>query len=128
MDMQNDYRKIESNLNYAIVQAEQHTADARGAHFNLTTTQFAEVAAAHMALQRHIKTITMSNAADEAWRKTLLHDFARQWEGNQNVWIAFHQDQMAKQEIFNHDCQQWATEINAREAKAKADHEKVKRE
>jgi hypothetical protein len=76
MDMKNDYQKIESNLNYAIAQAQQHADDATGVHFNLTTTQFVEVAAAHMALRRHIEKITMSNAADEERRKTLLHDFA----------------------------------------------------
>jgi hypothetical protein len=50
IQMQADYHKIETNLNLAISQAQQHAADATGAHFNLTTTQFAEVAAAHMAL------------------------------------------------------------------------------
>jgi hypothetical protein len=38
------------NLNLAITQAQQHAADATGNHFNLTTTQFAKVAATHMAL------------------------------------------------------------------------------
>jgi hypothetical protein len=65
MGMQNDYRKIESNLNNAIAIAQQHAADAMGAHFNLMSAQFAEVAAAHMTLQRHIETIAISNAADE---------------------------------------------------------------
>jgi hypothetical protein len=48
--MQTNYHKIETNLNLTIAQAQQYAADAIGAHFNLTTTQFAEVAAAHMAL------------------------------------------------------------------------------
>jgi hypothetical protein len=78
MQMQNDYRKIESNLNLAIAQAQQHVADTRGAHFNLTTTQFAEVATAHMALRRHVKTITISTAENEERRKKLLQDFAQQ--------------------------------------------------
>jgi hypothetical protein len=65
MQMQNDYCKIESNLNFAIAEAQQHTADATGAYFNLTTTQFAEVATAHMALRRHVKTITISTAENE---------------------------------------------------------------
>jgi hypothetical protein len=50
MQMQTDYHKIETNLNLAITQAQQHAADATGAHFNLTTTQFAEVAATHITL------------------------------------------------------------------------------
>jgi hypothetical protein len=50
MQMQTDYQKIETNLNLAITQAQQHTADTTGTHVNLTTTRFAEVAAAHMAL------------------------------------------------------------------------------
>jgi hypothetical protein len=33
---------------------------------------------------------------------------------------------VAKQENFNHDCQKWANEMNQCEAKAKADHKKVK--
>jgi hypothetical protein len=65
MQMQNDYHKIESNLNLAIAQAQQHAADAIGAHFNLTTTQFAEVATAYMALRRHVETITISTAENE---------------------------------------------------------------
>jgi hypothetical protein len=48
MQMQADYHKIETNLNLAIMQAQQHAADAIGAHFNLTTTQFAEVAAIYL--------------------------------------------------------------------------------
>jgi hypothetical protein len=48
--MQADYHKIETNLNLAIMQALQHAADAMDTHFNLTTTQFAEVTAAHIAL------------------------------------------------------------------------------
>jgi hypothetical protein len=78
MGMQNDYYKIESNLNNAIAIAQQHTTDTTGAHFNLTTDQFAEVGAAHMALQRHVETIAISSAADEERRSTLLHDFAKQ--------------------------------------------------
>jgi ABC-type transporter Mla subunit MlaD len=62
MQIQDDYHKIETNLNLTIAQAQQHTADTTGAHFNLMTTQFAEVATAHMALRRHIKTITISTA------------------------------------------------------------------
>jgi hypothetical protein len=38
MQMQDDYHKIESNLNLAIAQAQQHAADNIGAYFNLTTT------------------------------------------------------------------------------------------
>jgi hypothetical protein len=60
MQMKNDYHKIESNLNIAITQAQQHAADATGAHFNHTTTQFAEVATTHMALRRHVETTTIS--------------------------------------------------------------------
>jgi hypothetical protein len=65
MGMQEDYHKIELNLNAAIVMAQQHAADATGADFNLTMAQFAEVAAAHMALRRHVEAIVISNAADE---------------------------------------------------------------
>jgi hypothetical protein len=50
MQMQADYHKIKMNLNLTIMQAQQHMADAIYTHFNLTTTQFAEVAATHMAL------------------------------------------------------------------------------
>jgi hypothetical protein len=60
-----NYHKIESNLNLAIAQAQQHVADATGAHFNLTTTQFAEVATTHIALRRHIEMITISTAENE---------------------------------------------------------------
>jgi hypothetical protein len=105
MQMQNDYRKIKSNLNLAIAQAQQHAADATGAHFNLTTTQFAEVAATHMALRRHIETINRSTAENEEQRQKLLWDFAQQMEANETVWIASHKDQAAKQEKFNNDCQ-----------------------
>jgi hypothetical protein len=128
MQMQTDYHKIETNLNLAITQAQQHAADATGAHFNLTTTQFAEVAAAHMALRRHIETITISTAESEERRQKLLQDFAEQIEANQNVWIAYHKDQAAKQEKFNSDCQRWASEIDAREVKARANQEKVKKD
>jgi hypothetical protein len=105
MQIQADYHKIKTNLNLAIAQAQQHTADATGAHFNLTTTQFAEVAAAHMALRRHVKTITISTAENEEQRQKLLRDFAGQMEANENVWIAYHKDQAAQQEKFNSDCQ-----------------------
>jgi hypothetical protein len=128
MQMKTDYHKTETNLNLAITQAQQHAADATGAHFNLTTTQFAEVAAAHMALRRHVETITISMAEDEERRQTLLRDFAQQMEANQNVWIAYHEDQAAKQEKFNSDCQQWASEMTAREAKTSANQEKVKKD
>jgi hypothetical protein len=50
MQMQTNYHKIETNLNLAITQAQQHAADPTGTHFNLTTTQFVEVAATYMAL------------------------------------------------------------------------------
>jgi hypothetical protein len=49
-------------------------------------------------------------------------------EANQNVWIAYHKDQAAKQEKFNSNCQQWASEMTAREAKASANQEKVKKD
>jgi hypothetical protein len=49
-------------------------------------------------------------------------------EVNQNVWIAYHKEQAAKQEKFNSDCQQWASEMTAREAKASANQEKVKKD
>jgi DNA-binding ferritin-like protein len=65
MGMENNYRKIESNLNNAIAMAQQNAVDATGAHFNLTTAQFAEVAAVHMALRSHVETIASSNAPDE---------------------------------------------------------------
>jgi hypothetical protein len=90
MGMQKDYPKIESNLNNAIAMAQQHAAEALEAHFNLTTAQFAEVVAAHMALWRHIETIAIGNATNEEQRSTLLHDFAKQWEANQSVWITYH--------------------------------------
>jgi DNA polymerase III alpha subunit (gram-positive type) len=128
MQMQTDYHKIETNLNLAIAQAQQYAADATGAHFNLTTTEFVEVAAAHMALRRHVETITISTAENEERRQTLLRDFAQQMEADQNVWIAYHKDQAAKQEKFNSDCQQWASEMTAREAKASANQEKVKKD
>jgi hypothetical protein len=128
MQMQDDYRKIETNLNLAIAQAQQHAADATGAHFNLTTTQFAEVAAAHMALRRYLETITISSVESEDRRQKLLRDFAQQMEANQNVWIAYHKDQATKQEKFNNDCQRWASEMNDREIKASADQEKVKKD
>jgi hypothetical protein len=65
MQMQTDYHKIEMNLNLTIAQTQQHAADATGTYFNLTTTQFTEVAAAHMALQRHVETITINTAENE---------------------------------------------------------------
>jgi iron only hydrogenase large subunit-like protein len=49
-------------------------------------------------------------------------------EANQNIWIAYHKDQAAKQEKFNNDCQRWATDMNTREEKARADQEKVKKD
>jgi hypothetical protein len=99
-----------------------------GAHFNLTTTQFAEVATTHMALRRHVETITISMAENEEHRQTLLQDFAQHMEANQNVWIVYHKEQAAKQEKFNSDCQQWASEMTTREAKASANQEKVKKD
>jgi predicted glycoside hydrolase/deacetylase ChbG (UPF0249 family) len=65
MGMQNNYHKIESNLNNAIAMAQQQATDAIGAHLNLTTAQFAQVVATHMALRRHIETIAISSTADE---------------------------------------------------------------
>jgi uncharacterized membrane-anchored protein YhcB (DUF1043 family) len=85
MQMQTAYHKIEMNLNPAIMQAQQYAADTTGAHFNLTTTQFAEVATTYIALQRHIETITISIAENEEHRQMLLQDFAQQMEVNQNV-------------------------------------------
>jgi hypothetical protein len=105
MQMQTDYHRIETNLNLAIMQAQQHTADATGTHFNLTTTQFGQVATAHMALRRHVETITISTAKSQERRQKLLEEFAEQIEANQNAWIAYHKDQVAKQEKFNSDCQ-----------------------
>jgi aspartokinase len=58
----------------------------------------------------------------------LLQDFAEQIEANQNVWIAYHKDQAAKQEKFNSDCQRWASEMNVREEKARTDQERVKKD
>jgi hypothetical protein len=78
MGMQEDYYKIESNLNAAIAIAQQHAADTIGAHFNLMTAQFAGVVATDIALRRHIEAIAISNAADEERRSTLLHDFTKQ--------------------------------------------------
>jgi hypothetical protein len=48
--MQTNYHKIEMNLYLAIIQAQQYATDATGTHFNVTTTQFAEVATTHIAL------------------------------------------------------------------------------
>jgi hypothetical protein len=92
MQMQADYHKIKTNLNLAISQAQQHAADATGAHFNLTTTQFAEVAAAHIALQRHVETIAIITAENEERRQKLLQDFAEWMQANQDVWIAYHKE------------------------------------
>jgi hypothetical protein len=75
MQIQTNYHKIEMNLNLVIMQAQQHTADATGAYFNLTTTQFVEVATIYMALQRHMETITISTAENKEHRQTLLQDF-----------------------------------------------------
>jgi hypothetical protein len=47
-------------------------------------------------------------------------------QANQNVWIAYHKDQAARQEKFNSDCQRWAMDMNAREEKARADQATVK--
>jgi hypothetical protein len=66
MQIQDDYHNIEMNLDLAIAQGQQHAADTIGAYFNLTTTQFTEVATAHMALRRYIKTITISTTKNEA--------------------------------------------------------------
>jgi Skp family chaperone for outer membrane proteins len=49
-------------------------------------------------------------------------------EVNQSVWIAYHKEQAVKQEKFNSECQQWASEMTAREAKASANQEKVKKD
>jgi hypothetical protein len=49
-------------------------------------------------------------------------------EVNQNVWITYYKEQAAKQEKFNSNCQQWASEMTAREAKASANQEKVKKD
>jgi hypothetical protein len=85
MQMQTNYYNIKTNLNLAITQAQQHTADTTGAHFNLTTTQFMEVATAHMALRRHVKIITISTTKNEEWRQKLLQGFVEQIEANQNI-------------------------------------------
>jgi hypothetical protein len=63
-----------------------------------------EVAAAYMALQRHVEIITISMAESKEYRQMLLQDFTQQMEANQNVWIAYHKEQAAKQEKFNSDC------------------------
>jgi hypothetical protein len=126
MQMQTDYHKIETNLNLAIIQAQQHAADTTGTHFNLTTTQFTEVATAHMALRRHVEMITVSTAKNKELRQKLLQDFAEQMEANQNVWITYHKDQAARHEKFNSNCQQWATDMNAWEEEARIDQERVK--
>jgi hypothetical protein len=81
-----------------------------------------------MALRRHVETITISTAENEERRQKLLPDFAQQMEANQNIWIAYHKDQAAKQEKFNNDCQRWASEMDAREVKARADQEQVKKD
>jgi hypothetical protein len=52
-------------MNLAITQAQQHIADTTGAYFNLITTQFTEVAAAHIALRRHIEMITISTVENK---------------------------------------------------------------
>jgi hypothetical protein len=74
-----------------------------------------------MALRRYIKTITISTTENEEQRQKLLWDFAEQIEANQNVWITYHKDQAAKQEIFNNDCQWQATDMNTWQEKARAD-------
>jgi hypothetical protein len=75
-----------------------------------------------------VETITISTAENEEHRQILLHDFTQQIEVNQNVWITYHKEQVAKQEKFNSDCQQWALEMTAQEAKASANQEKVKKD
>jgi hypothetical protein len=75
-----------------------------------------------------VETITISIAENKECRQTLLQDFAQQMEVNQNVWIAYHKEQAAKQQKFNSNCQQWALEITAWEAKASANQEKVKKD
>jgi hypothetical protein len=81
-----------------------------------------------MALRRHVETITISTAENEECRQILLQDFAQQMEANQNVWIIYHKEQAMKQEKFNSDCQQWASEMTAQEVKASANQEKVKKD
>jgi hypothetical protein len=49
------------------------------------TTQFAEVAATHIALRRYVKMITISTTENEEQRQKLLWDFAEQMEANQNI-------------------------------------------
>jgi exosome complex RNA-binding protein Rrp4 len=49
-------------------------------------------------------------------------------EANQKVWIDYHKEQAVKQEKFNSECQQWASEMTAREAKASANQERVKKD
>jgi hypothetical protein len=88
---------------------------------NLTTSQFAEVAATHIALRRHIETITISTTENEEQRQKLLRDFAEQMEANQNIWITYHKDQATKQEKFNNNCQRWASDMNTQEEKARVD-------
>jgi hypothetical protein len=63
--MQNNYCKIQWNLNNAIAMAQLHATDGTGAHFNLTMAQFAHVVAAHMTLRRHFEAIAISAAANE---------------------------------------------------------------
>jgi hypothetical protein len=65
MQIPENYHKIKSNLNLTIAQAQQHTADATAAHFNLRTTQFVEVATTHMALRRYMEMITISTTENE---------------------------------------------------------------
>jgi hypothetical protein len=67
-------------------------------------------------------------AENEECRQILLQDFAQQSEVIQNVWIAYHKEQAAKQEKFNSDCQQWASEMTTWEAKASINQEKVKKD
>jgi hypothetical protein len=49
-------------------------------------------------------------------------------EANQNIWITYHKEQAVKQEKFNSDYQQWASEMTAHEVKASANQEKVKKD
>jgi hypothetical protein len=49
-------------------------------------------------------------------------------EANQSVWIAYQKEQAVKREKFNSNCQQWASEMTAQEAKASANEGKVKKD
>jgi hypothetical protein len=60
-----------------------------------------------------VETIAINTAENEERRQKLLQDFAEQMKVNQNDWIDYHKEQAAKQEKFNSDCQQWASEMTA---------------